>query len=258
MDRGLALSRRRNPGYQRLDIHVGFDQNEYHTQYDTSDRVDFDYLERLTRVCARLLLEADAGALDYAARARDVRRSLGKIEHKRLQRALDNLAGATGRKPFTAVGRGLHGLDAREAARYPHEQTAADVRFLESALAELRARRPGRAANALTRVGLNWLCADLGKDAFRIERARRGRRAPRACWAAQGDPDIGPDLWDEIASLRREPDARAQGPWLEQSLRGHLAASRRELARRFDRMAAAADGKVFPLPRPRPSDLPTR
>ncbi|MDX6407681.1 MAG: hypothetical protein QOE13_752 [Gaiellaceae bacterium] len=235
-----------------------FDRSEYHTQYDTSDRVDFDYLERLAKVCARLLLEADTGALDYPARVRDVRRSLGEIDHKPLYRALETLSRAEGRKAFTAVGRGLHGLDARESARYPHEQTANDVRFLETALTELRAGRPGRSANALTRVGLNWLCADLGPEAFRIERGRRGRSAPRACWATQGDPDIGPDLWHEIASLRREADARPQGSWLEQSLRGHLRASRRELARRLDRMAAAAGGKLFPLPRPRPGDLPGR
>jgi Iap family predicted aminopeptidase len=244
------------PGINVSTFTSDFDHTDYHTQFDTSDRVDFDYLERLTHVCARLLLEADAVPLDYAARARDVRRSLGGIEHKRLHRALDALTQAEGRKTFTAVGRGLHGLDAREAARYPHEQTAADVRFLEKGLAELRAGRHGRAATALSRVGLNWLCADLGSEAFRIERARRGRLAPRSCWAAQGDPDTGPDLWQEIASLRKEPDARTGGPWLEQSIRRHLVSSRRELARRLERMAAAAGGKVYPLPRPRRSDLP--
>jgi Iap family predicted aminopeptidase len=244
------------PGINVSTFTSEFDRSEYHTQFDTSDRVDFDYLERLTRVCASLLLEADRAMLDYAARARDVRRSLGGIEHKPLHRALDNLARAEGRKTFTAVGRGLHGLDSRETARYPHEQTATDIRRLETARTELTAGRHGRAANALARVGLNWLCADLGPEAFRIERARRGRAAPRACWAAQGDPDIGPDLWNEIASLRREEDARPYGPWLDRSLRSHLASSRRELARRLDRMAAAADGKIFPLPRPHAKDLP--
>jgi len=245
------------PGINVSTFSSEFDRSEYHTQFDTSDRVDFDYLERLTRVCATLLSEADLAVLDYGARSRDVRRSLGReIEHARLESALDDLARAEGRKRFTAVGRGLHGLDARETARYPHEQTAADVRFLETALAELGTGRQHKAANALARVGLNWLCADLGPEAFRIERARRGRTAPRACWAAQGDPDIGPDLWNEIASLRRETDARPYGPWLERSLHSHLAASSRELARRLDRMAAAAEGKIFPLPRPHAKDLP--
>jgi hypothetical protein len=69
-----------------------------------------------------------------------------------------------------------------------------------------------------------------------------------------GDADPGPDLWRELASLRGEPGARKPGPWLEQSLRRHLERSRRELERRLDRMAAAAEGRVLPLPRPR--DLP--
>ncbi|MGB2951928.1 MAG: hypothetical protein WBB74_00890, partial [Gaiellaceae bacterium] len=132
----------------------------------------------------------------------------------------------------------------------------ADVALLERALAEVRAGRNKAAARSLARVGLNWLCADLGREAFAIERARRGRDAPRACWAAQGDPDIGPDLWDELACLREEPGARELGPWLQRSLEGHLVSSREELRRRLDRMATAVRGEIPPLQRPRPSDLP--
>jgi hypothetical protein len=36
----------------------------------------------------------------------------------------------------------------------------------------------------------------------------------------------------------------------------HLAVSKRELRRRLDRMAAAASGRILPLPRPRQEDLP--
>jgi hypothetical protein len=222
-----------------------FDRTEYHTQYDTAEGVDFDYLARLSEVCARLLL--DEPALDFAARARELR----KVRHTKLQRALDDLERAQGRRRFTAVGRGLHGVDAVDAPRYPHEQTAADVELLEQALADL-----GSAAVPLSRVGINWLCSDLSHEAFRRERARRGRRARRACWGVQADADPGPDLWRELASLRGEPGARPPGPWLERSLRRHLARSRRELERRLDRMAAAAGGRVFPLPRPRAADLP--
>ncbi len=226
-----------------------FERTEYHTQFDTTEGVDFDYLARLTEVCARLLL--DEPALDLAARARDLRRSLGGLRHTGLDRGLASLERAEGRKRFTAVARGLHGLSAVDAPRYPHEQTRADVELLEAALAE-----PDKAADKLSRVGLNWLCADLSHEAFRRERARRGRRAPRACWGVQGDADPGPDLWRELASLRGEPGALAPGPWLEHSLRRHLARSRRELARRLDRMADAASGRVFPLARPRQADLP--
>jgi hypothetical protein len=234
------------PGINVSTFTTEFDRTEYHTQYDTADRVDFEYLAKLTEVCARLLLDAPP-ELDFAARARDLR----NVPHAKLQQALGDLAKAKGRKRFTAVGRGLHGLDAIDAPRYPHEQTAADVALLEQGLADL-----DNAALPLARVGLNWLCSDLSHEAFKRERARRSRNAPRACWGMQGDADPGPDLWRELASLRGEPGARPPGPWLERSLRRHLQRSRRELERRLDRMAEAAAGRIFPLRRPRAADLP--
>jgi Iap family predicted aminopeptidase len=223
------------PGMNVSTFTDEFDRSEYHTQYDTVERIDFDYLARLTEVCGRFLVEADAGAadaLDYAARARELR---GVLDEETLR----ELARGDGRALFTAVGRGMHGLDARETAAYPHAQTQSDCAHLEAALEHARAGANGNAARSLARVGLNWLCADLGRDAFRIERARRGRDAPRACWGALGDPDVGPDLWDELASLRGEPGAREPGPWVAESVERHLAGSRAELERRLARMGEA-------------------
>jgi len=240
------------PGVNVSTFSSEFDRTEYHTQYDRSAEVDFDYLAGLTSVCARLLLAADADAdrfLDFPARTRDLRRRLRGVSHSGLERGLAELERADGRRAFTAVGRGLLGLDAKETAAYPHEQTALDVENLQAALAALRLGQRATAARRLARVGLNRLCADLSHEAFALERSRRGRRAPRACWAAQGDPDVGPDLWLELVSLRGEPGARPPGRWLERSLQRHLARARRELARRLDRMAAAAGGRTFPLPR---------
>jgi Iap family predicted aminopeptidase len=232
------------PGINVSTFTSEYDRTEYHTQYDSAASVDFDYLARLTRICARFLLEAEGvdSLLDYGARVADLRK------HGIDLPALERLSG---RAAFTAVGRGFHGLDAQETAAYPHEQTARDVERLEEALALVRDERWAGAARQLARVGLNRLCADLSEEAFRRERARRGRRAERATWGAQGDPDVGPNLWRELASLRHEPGARPVGPWIERSLERHLARSRRELTRRLDRMAAAAAGHVFPLPRPR-------
>lgn len=242
------------PGVNVSTFSSEFNRTAYHTQYDTSAEVDFDYLALLTKVCARLLLAADRDAdasrfLDFPARAHHLRRRLRGVSHAGLERALAELEHAEGRSAFTAAARGLHGLDAKETAAYPHEQTARDVEHLEAALAALGLGRHGPAAHRLSKVGLNRLCADLSHEAFTLERSRRGRRAPRACWAAQGDPDVGPDLWLELASLRGEPGAQRPGPWLERSLERHLAAARRELGRRLDRMAAAAGGRTLPLPR---------
>jgi hypothetical protein len=215
-----------------------FNRTEYHTQFDTTATVDFDYLAKLTELSARLLL--DEPSLDFRARAREL---------ERFGVTLPPVEPGDERRRFTALARGLHGLDAIDAPRYPHEQTQADIEHLERAVAD-----PADAERHLTRVGLNWLCRDLSHRAFRIERGRRGRRARRACWGAMGDADPGPDLWRELASLRGERGARGPGPWLESSLRRHLDRSRRELERRLDRMAQAAGGRVYPLPPAR--DLP--
>src|SRR5207247_9343169 len=137
------------PGINVSTFTTEFDRTEYHTQYDTTDRIDFDYLARLAEVCARMLLEADAGAadaLDFAARARHLKRALRDVRHRGLDRALRNLERANGRERFTAVARGVHGLDARQAARYPHDQTADAARRLAAALRHLRRAEHGRPA----------------------------------------------------------------------------------------------------------------
>ena len=237
------------PGVNVSTFSAEYKETLYHTQYDTSDRVDFDYLASLTRLFARLLADVDDdpdAILDYRERARDVARSAPE-----LRAAADMLRDQHGRRRFTAVGRGLYGLDAGDAAAYPHEQTGRDIDHLEKALAALRRGDRRAAARQAERVGLNHLGADLSRECFRREHARRGRRAPRACWAAQGDPDPGPDLWDELAALRGEPGARDPGPWLERSLERHLARSRRELERRLARMRSALQGRVRRLPRAR-------
>jgi hypothetical protein len=223
------------PGINVSTFTDAFDRTEYHTQFDTTEGVDFDYVAKLTEVCAGMLL--DEHRLDFSARARELRR---------FGLQLPDVEASDARRRFTAIGRGLYGLDAIDAPRYPHEQTAADIERLEEALADLP-----NAAEPLSRVGINWLCSDLSHEAFRIERGRRGRTARRACWGVQGDADPGPDLWRELAALRGE---RPGGPWIERSLRRHLARSRRELQRRLDRMQAAASGRLFPLARPK--DLP--
>jgi hypothetical protein len=226
---------------------ANYKETAYHTQYDTIDRIDFGYLADVVRVYSRLLLGADAdpeGILDYRARARDLRRT-------GFDRNLDRLKGMRGRAAFTALGRGLSGLDARASEAYPHAQPARDVAGLKAGLAAIRDRKHALATRRLAGVGLNGLCADLSEEAFARELARHDPRAPGATWNAQGDAEVGPNLWRELASLRGEPGARAPGPWVERSVSRQLERSRRALARAERRMDAALDGKVRPLPRAR-------
>jgi hypothetical protein len=229
------------PGVNVSTFSKGYSRTLYHTQYDTIDRVDFEYLAKLVRVMARLLLEADADPdriLDFSARARDLRRP-------GFTRDLDALERARGRG-------GPYGLDAEDNPAYPHEQSSRDLDRLEAALEALRAGKRSAAARQAEKVGINHLCRDLAEEAFAREHARRGRNAARACWGAQGDPATGPSLWRELAALRRERGALAPGPWLERSLERHLARTRRELERRLDRMEAAVRGTVHWLPKPPP------
>ncbi|MFN8185787.1 MAG: M28 family peptidase [Gaiellales bacterium] len=235
----------------------------YHTQLDTPETLDPGYLADLGRVFLRILLTADAGPdeiLDYGARSAHLRRSLAALPRsparRRVEEAALALAERRGRQAFTAVGRGLHGLDASGAAAYPHVQPANDLRRLEEALAALRAGRLEKAASALAGVGLNALCSDLSRAAFARERGRTSASAARATWAAQGRLDPGPDLWNELASLRSEPGAMPPEPWLEQRLEREAERARRALERRLLAMASALEGRAPPLPSPRTMALP--
>jgi Iap family predicted aminopeptidase len=250
------------PGINVSTFSSDWYRDSYHTQYDTPEWLDLDYLRRLATVYVRLLMSADEAPeeiLDLGARATHVRRTLAAVpdcEGKRaLAEALGEALAAPGtsraRATFTALARGLTGLDADSAAAYPHAQPARDVVALERALAAQRAGRPRLAARHASSVGMNRLCADLSREAFLLERARTHGTAPRATWAALGRLDPGPALWDELASLRSERGARPPGPWLERRLEQHLARARRELDRKLHEMAEAVRGKVLPLPRGR-------
>jgi hypothetical protein len=88
-------------------------------------------------------------------------------------------------------------------------------------------------------VGENAHARTLSAEAFATVLARgRGDHA-KASWGGASHPTASPDLWPELAALRGERGAREPGPWLEQSLERHLAASRTDLAQRLSAMGAA-------------------
>ncbi|MDX6562363.1 MAG: hypothetical protein QOD65_2177, partial [Gaiellales bacterium] len=184
--------------------------------------------------------DADPGGiLDHAARARELAaraRALG-APGEQLARAAAAHGAVRGRRAFTPLGRGLHGLDAHGTTTYPHTQAARDAERLEAALEALGRDDRRAAVRQLARVGDNALARTLTEPVFAIQRERRSAKHPRASWGARSHPAVSPDLWRELASLRGEAGARPPGPWIERSLRRHLEGSRAELARRLAAMA---------------------
>jgi hypothetical protein len=109
------------------------------------------------------------------------------------------------------------------------------VEFLERGLDALSRGDRRATLRALSRVGDNARARTLSQETF----ARRlARRQPEtvASWARPSHPTPSPNLWHELAALRAEPGARPYGPWVEESLRGHLDEMRAELRRRLATM----------------------
>jgi hypothetical protein len=232
------------PGVSAYTWERSFMRTDYHTQYDTTAIVDFEHLERLCRFYTLLLLSADAdpgGILDHGARARELAVAAGKLGEPgaELAAAAREHATVRGRAAFTAIGRGLCAVDAHGTTGYPHVQAARDVERLEAGLAALARDDRRSALRELSRVGENAAARTLSEQAFAAVLERNSGEHPKASWGASSHPTASPNLWQELASLRRERGAREPGPWIGQSLEHHLEHSRADLTRRLDGMRHA-------------------
>lgn len=229
------------PGVSAYTWERSFARSDYHTQHDTAAIVDFAHLERLCRFYLFLLLNADAdpdGILDHTVRARELARLASRLGEpgEALAAAAGAHKAATGRSAFTAIGCGLHAVDAHGATTYPHTQAVRDVMRLEGALAALAAGDSRETVRQLARVGDNALARTLSHEAFRVQRERRRPGHPGSSWGAHSHLPESPNLWQELATLRGEAGARPPGAWLERSLRQHLDGSRENLAGRLAEM----------------------
>jgi len=229
----------------------------YHTQYDTAEIVSFSDLVRETRLYARFVMAADAAPeelLDLPARASHLRRH-GRLDAARaagfetahVDEALTRFEAAARsgagwpavRAAFATVARTLESVDARDKQSQLHLQALLDVESLDAALDALERENLGAGARAAAHSGRNRLARHVGQEVFAIDAARHRPDHPGFGWAAGAGTTPSPGLWEELASLRREPGSRPAGPWLARSLSRRRAASARELQRRLDRIAAA-------------------
>ena len=232
------------PGIAAYTWEQSFARTDYHSPRDTIELLDFDHLDRLTRMYALLLLEADRdpdGILDHAARGSEVARLAEALGERggALAATARRHGVARGREAFTPIGRELLALDSSGSPAYPHEQALRDLTALELARTALADDQRAAAARQLARVGDNALARRLSREAFAIQRARRRPEHPRLSWAARNHLTDSPNLWDELASLRGEVGAEPPGAWIDRSLQGHIEHTSADLDRRLAAMELA-------------------
>lgn len=234
------------PGVAAFNWETWFSKAEYHTTFDTISRLDFEHLARMTRFFAYLLLMADRdpdGILDHRARARDVLRATRDcgVPTSGIERAAARHATRRGRGAWTAIGRQLCAVDAGGDTCYPHTQLAKDLKNLDAARAALAEGRPRRAARLLSRVGANFAAPHMSRGAFAQHHARRARDMRSRHWIGASHLAPTPDLWEEIAALQGDPDARPVGVWIDRSIERHMKITRERLRRAIARMERALE-----------------
>jgi len=150
-------------------------------------------------------------------------------------------AGAARRAAFATVARALEAVDARDKQSLLHLQALTDVESLDAACIAFERRQLGVATREAARVGRSRLARHVTSEVFGLDQRRYRPEHPGYGWAAHARPTRSPNLWVELASLRREAGARAPGPWLASSLASRRARSARELQRRLDGIASVFD-----------------
>jgi hypothetical protein len=242
----------------------------YHTQYDRVELVDPERLADGVRLYTRLVIAADrdpAALLDLAARPRHVRRH-GRLSAldacgvgtRRVRAALDRHEAAalrpvdyeTARAAFHVIATAVEGLNARDRQDLAHRQAAADLAGLAEASRSLARGRPLRAISALERVGRNALTAHLSEPVFAHDAARHRPDHPGINWAGPYQT-ASPNLWTELAALRREPGAREAGPWIAASIETARSRALIEAQTRVDAVAAGFERAADILAMPRGS-----
>jgi len=241
----------------------------YHSNFETSELVDWDYLAKIAKFAFRAVLRLDDGLLPYnlSARADDLAAAVKTDELikagaeaapvSRLAAALgafraaaaafDSAAGSipaakieTANGSLLAIEKALNGgLTALspaddDATVYPHQVALKNARGIDAALAALKSAKPDRGAalKALAGTSLTRLGLAFSPAVYRKQLARLDPAFDRITWGAQGHLAKPLDVLPEYRKVEAGDYAGA--------IAGLEAKRRTELARLDERLARMA------------------
>jgi len=211
-----------------------YDATIYHTNYDTADLVDWEYLGRNTKFEFRVAQQLDRGLLPYdlAARADDLKANLSAAglraagadpaavtrlttastafadaaaayQARRAQIPSANWAADNAKLMAieVALNKELTALSVWDDTIYPQQQTMWDLGYLNTAIAALAQPNPqgGKALKALSNVALSWNGEYFSYPVYTQEVSRHLPGYYRLTWGAQGRQalyvDVIPQEW---------------------------------------------------------------
>jgi Iap family predicted aminopeptidase len=208
----------------------------YHTNYETSALVDWDYLADIAKMMQRIQAGLDTGLLPYSiqARAEDLlaavdtaaiaEAGVDEIHVVRLAQAIEGfvdaadwveanraalagksaVANATLLAAVKDLNHGLTALSPWDASIYPHQQALSDVQALNTALAAITppAKDTQAALDALGGTYLTWYGINFGYTTFLWELTRRAPGYYRITWGGQGQLPGPLDVMPEYRTIQ--------------------------------------------------------
>ena len=243
----------------------------YHTDLETKDRVDHDYLGGIAKFNYRVIEGLDAGVLPYDLRARGdqlmstikpgmlVRAGVSQPAAARFNAAATKFRAAawqwelrkagTPKGKIAAVNAKLVALektvnenftsrDAWDYTAYPHEQGATDSIYLTKAITAAKTRNAARAQQMLSwYVGINWYASLFSPEVCKEDLVRHYPDYEHVTWGALGTPPLVVDCIDEYVMLGEGDFAGAIA-----GLKADRASVRADLRDRVENMTSVLNG----------------
>ena len=242
----------------------------YHTDVETKELVDHQYLGTIAKYDHRLLQSLDSGVLPYDLSERGdqvafafpgsklAAAGVSQSAIAAVQKAAASFSAATyawdARRDATpeadvaAVNEELvaieklinttfTGRDAWDWAAYPHVQPMIDAIHLDNAIKAAAAGNVPRAKRQITWwVGTNWYLEEFSPEVVRQDMVRHDADYEHVTWGAMGNPPLTYDCIDEWLMLEEGDIAGAIA-----GLKPERARARADLCDRIDRMTAVLE-----------------